>query len=143
VQTPLVVNAAGGHAPDVARMVGVELPDETYPLEACVTEPVKPLLTPAVICLDTLTYLSQTARGEFVGGAEVEKIPPSHSIRSTFDFLEMAAERMVQLIPALANASLLRQWAGLIDMTPDLGPLLGEAEGVKGFILDGCITAEW
>jgi sarcosine oxidase subunit beta len=136
VKTNRVVNAAGGHAPDVARMGGVEIPDQTYPLEAFVTEPVKPLLTPALICLDTLIYVSQTARGEFVGGAEFEKIPPSYSIRSTFAFLELAAERMLQFIPALANASLLRQWAGLIDMTPDLAPLLGEVEGIKGFILD-------
>jgi len=136
VQAPLVVNAAGGHSPEVARLAGVELPARTYPLEAFVTEPVKPLLNPAVVCLDTLTYLSQTARGEFVGGSEVEKIPPSHSLRSTFGFLEIAAERVVRLIPALAQATLLRQWAGLIDMTPDLGPLLGEVDGIKGFILD-------
>jgi sarcosine oxidase subunit beta len=136
VQTRLVVNAAGGHSPEVARLAGVEIPAKTYPLEAFVTEPVKPLLTPALICLETLTYLSQTARGEFVGGSEVESIPSSHSIRSTFGFLEMAAERVVQLVPALASAALLRQWAGIIDMTPDLGPLLGEVEGIKGFILD-------
>lgn len=136
VKTPLVVNAAGGHSPDVARLAGIELPAKTYPLEAFVTEPLKPLLDPALVCLDTLTYLSQTARGEFVGGAEVEHIPPSHSIRSTFGFLEMAAERVVQLIPSLAQAALLRQWAGIIDMTPDLGPLLGEIAEVKGFIQD-------
>lgn len=136
VKTPIVVNAAGGHAPDVARLAGVTLPSKTYPLEAFVTEPVKPLLDPAMICLETLTYLSQTARGEFVGGAEFDKIPPSYSIRSTFGFMELAARRMTQLIPALAGASLLRQWAGLIDMTPDLGPLLGEVDEVKGLILD-------
>lgn len=136
VKTSLVVNAAGGHSPEVARLAGVEIPAKTYPLEAFVTEPLKPLLTPALICLETLTYLSQTARGEFVGGSEVDNIPPSRSIRSTFGFLELAAERVVQLIPALARAALLRQWAGIIDMTPDLGPLLGEVEGVKGFILD-------
>src|SRR5262249_36247557 len=94
VQTRLVVNAAGGHSPEVARFAGVEIPPKTYPIEAFVTEPVKPLLTPALICLETLTFLCQTARGEFVGGSEVEGIPPSHSIRSTFDFLEMAAEKM-------------------------------------------------
>ncbi len=136
VKTPLVINAAGGHSPEVARLAGVELPAKTYPLEAFVTEPVKPLLDPALICLDTLTYLSQTARGEFVAGAEGETILPSHSIRSTFSFLEMAAEKAVQLIPALAQAALLRQWTGIIDMTPDLGPLLGEVEEIKGFILD-------
>jgi len=136
VKTSLVVNAAGGHSPEVARLAGVEIPAKTYPLEAFVTEPLKPLLTPALICLETLTYLSQTARGEFVGGSEVDNIPPSHSIRSTFGFLELAAERVVQLIPALAQAALLRQWAGIIDMTPDLGPLLGEVEGIKGFVLD-------
>ncbi|MEW6296293.1 MAG: FAD-dependent oxidoreductase [Thermodesulfobacteriota bacterium] len=136
VRAPLVVNAAGGHSPDIARLAGVELPAKTYPLEAFVTEPLKPLLDPALICLDTLTYLSQTARGEFVGGSEVEHIPPSRSIRSTFGFLEMAAERVVRLIPALAHAALLRQWAGIIDMTPDLGPLMGQVDEVKGFILD-------
>lgn len=135
-KTSLVVNAAGGHSPEVARLAGVEIPTKTYPLEAFVTEPLKPLLTPALICLETLTYLSQTARGEFVGGSEIDNIPPSRSIRSTFSFLELAAERAVQLIPALGQAALLRQWAGIIDMTPDLGPLLGEVEGIKGFILD-------
>ncbi|HTY55599.1 MAG TPA: FAD-dependent oxidoreductase [Candidatus Binataceae bacterium] len=136
ISTPRVVNAAGGHSPDVARLAGVELPAKTYPLEAFVTEPIKPMLDPAMICLETLTYLNQTARGEFVAGSEPEQIPPSRSIRSTFDFLELTARHMVQLIPALAGASILRQWAGLIDMTLDLGPLLGETDEVKGFCLD-------
>lgn len=136
VGAPLVVNAAAGHSGGVARMAGVEIPVKTYPLEALVTEPLRPILYPVVVSLDTITYVSQTARGEFVAGAEVEKIPPSYSIKSTFGFLEMAAERIVKLVPALAQASLLRQWAGLIDMTPDLSPLLGEVDEVKGFILD-------
>jgi len=136
VETSRVVNAAGGHSPDVARLAGIEIPAKTYPLEAFVTEPLKPLLDPGVVCLDTLTYLSQTARGEFVGGSEVENMPPSHSIRSTFGFLEVAARRVVQLVPALADAVFLRQWAGLIDMTPDLAPLLGEADDLNGFFLD-------
>lgn len=136
VSTPRVINAAGGHSPDVARLAGIELPAQTYPLEAFVTEPLKPMLDPAMICLETLTYLNQTARGEFVCGSEPEHIPPSRSIKSSLDFLELTARNMAQLIPALAGASILRQWAGLIDMTPDLGPLLGESEELKGFCLD-------
>lgn len=136
VETALVVNAAGGHSADIARLAGVEIPVTTYPVEAFVTEPLGPLIEPAINSIHNMTYFSQTSRGEIVGGSDEPGTPPGYRITSTLDFLELAARRLVALVPRLARASFLRQWGGLVDITPDLGPLLGEVDEVKGFVLD-------
>ena len=134
IATPLVVNATAGWATLVADMAGVRLPVQTFPLQAAVTEPVKPFLRTVVVSGTLHVYVSQTARGELVFGASVDPFA-SYSTRGSLEFTEGLAGHVLQLMPSLAKMRLLRQWAGLCDMTPDFAPIMGHTE-VDGFLLD-------
>jgi sarcosine oxidase, subunit beta len=130
-----VVSAAGGYVSLVAATAGVRLPITTHPLQAFVTEAYKPMLNRIVASSDLLVYISQSARGELLVGAEIEDYA-SYSTKSTFDFLAGASSRAIDLLPFMAKLRILRQWAGVCDMTPDYSPLLGPTE-VENFYVDG------
>jgi sarcosine oxidase subunit beta len=115
-------------------MAGVELPIVTRPLQAAVTEPVKQFLHPVIVSGSLHTYVSQTSRGELVFGASVDPFA-SYSTRGSLEFATGLAAHVLELMPALANMRLLRQWAGLCDMTPDFGPIIGPTP-VDGFLVD-------
>jgi sarcosine oxidase subunit beta len=135
VSAGTVVTAAGGYVSLVARMAGVRLPITTYPLQAFVTEAYKPVLDRIVASADLLVYISQSARGELLVGAEIEEYA-AYSTRSTFDFLARASAHAIDLLPFMAKLRILRQWTGVCDMTPDYSPILGTTE-VGGFYVDG------
>ena len=116
-------------------MVGIDLPIVTHPLQALVTEPLKPFLDKVIVSAQLHVYVSQTDRGELVIGEEINPYS-SYSSRSTLEFLENAASHTLELFPALHRVRVMRQWAGLCDMTPDFSPVMGAVDGVKGFILD-------
>ncbi len=119
-----VLIAAGGMNYDVAMMAGVELPIRCYPLQAMVTQPLKPWLNTLVSSVSLHTYLVQSSRGEIVigGGSDPYQL---YSTRSTLDMKEHLAAGAVHLFPFLQNVRLLRQWAGITDMTPDYSPIMG------------------
>jgi len=128
-----VVSAVAGYTSIVARMAGLRLPIVTHPLQAFVTEPYAKVLTGLVSSMDLYVYVSQTQRGELLVGAEI--LPyNTYSTRATFDFLAEAAKRSIQILPFMAKAHAMRQWAGLCDMTPDSSPIIGGTE-VEGFFL--------
>jgi sarcosine oxidase, subunit beta len=139
IQAGAVVSAVAGWTSTVAAMAGLTLPISTHPLQAFVTEPYRHVLDGLVSSMDLYVYLSQTARGEFVVGAEI--LPyNTYSTRSTFDFLSQAAKRSIQILPFLARARAMRQWGGLCDMTPDSSPILGETEVGRFFLMAGMGT---
>ena len=134
-----VVSATAGYTTVVAGMAGVRLPISTYALQAFVTEPYRPVLEGLVSSMDLSVYVSQTARGELLVGAEV--LPyPTYSTRSTFDFLCEAAKRTIQILPFARTARVLRQWTGLCDMTPDSSPILGATEVERFWVMAGMGT---
>jgi sarcosine oxidase, subunit beta len=134
-----VVSAAAGNTSVVAGLAGVRLPISTYALQAFVTEPYRPVLEGLVSSMDLYVYISQTARGELLVGAEV--LPyPTYSTRSTFDFLCEAAKRTIQILPFARTARVLRQWTGLCDMTPDSSPILGATEVERFWVMAGMGT---
>ena len=110
------------------------MPVTTSPLQAAVTEPVKPFLGTVVVSGTLHVYVSQTDRGELVFGASVDPFT-SYSMRGTLEFVEGLATNVLSLMPSLSKMRLLRQWAGLCDMTPDYSPIMGETE-VEGFYVD-------
>jgi len=120
-----VVIAAGAHSPSVARLAGVELEGRPRRLEACAIEPTRAFLDPALALLDRTLYLHQTARGEIVGGCEVEGDTAGLTLASDLPVLAQYARHLVEMIPSLADLGILRQWAGHIHATADLAPLLG------------------
>jgi sarcosine oxidase subunit beta len=134
VSAPIVLNATAGWSSLVSDLAGVRLPVQTFPLQAAVTEPVKPFLRPVVVSGTLHVYVSQTARGELVFGASVDPFA-SYSTRGSLEFTEGLAAHVLALMPSLARLRLLRQWAGLCDMTPDFAPVMGPT-GVDGFLVD-------
>lgn len=136
IAAPLVVDAGGGHAADVAAMAGVELPVKTFRLEMMVTESLMPFLRPAVSAPGIMGYCHQTTRGEFVGGTEPGGTRPSTSLRSTVSAVRHVADRFTRLFPALAGVRMVRQWTGLVIETADMAPVLGPVPEVEGFVLD-------
>ena len=141
VRAGTVVNATAGWSSTVAAMAGVELPITTHPLQAFVTEPLKPFLHRTVSSANLHAYVYQTDRGEVVIGGGVEPYP-TYSQRSTLRTLEELALHATQLFPCLASAKVMRQWAGLCDMTPDYAPVMGTVEGLDGLVLT-CGWGSW
>jgi sarcosine oxidase subunit beta len=119
-----VVQAVAGSSSLMARRAGFRLPIRTIPLQACVSEPVKPILDQIVVSGSLHVYISQSARGEMVMGGATDPYG-LYSTRSTLDFKEALMGHMLELFPFMAELRVLRQWAGMADMTPDFSPVMG------------------
>jgi sarcosine oxidase subunit beta len=131
-----VVCAAGAWSPEVARLVGVALPDWPARHEILSTEPLKPFLKPMVSVIESGLYFSQSLRGEIVGGISMPEEPGGdRAIRlgSRLAFLQTMARALTDVMPVLGDVKVVRQWAGPYDMSPDGNPIVGEAPGVAGF----------
>lgn len=123
----LVINCTAGWSSSISAMAGVELPITTHILQACVTEPLKPLLDVVIVSSQMHVYLSQTDRGEFLMGAEIEPWT-TYRMQGTLNFLQEVTRHSLELFPQLERARLLRAWAGLCDLSPDYSPILGATE---------------
>jgi sarcosine oxidase subunit beta len=134
VSTRKVLCAVAGSTPRILDLVGLRSPIYVHPLQALVTEPMKPWLDPILVSGSLHVYLSQSARGELVMGASLDPYE-LHTPRSTFDFVEGLTGHMLDLFPSLSGVKVLRTWAGLADMTPDFAPILGKTP-IEGFYLD-------
>lgn len=133
IQTNRVINAAGAWSPEVARLLGVELPNKPHRHEICSTEPLKPWLQPLVADLSNGLYFSQSMRGEIVGGVSNEDVPAGLDQGSSHKFLGIYSKALVRTCPIVGALKVLRQWAGCYDLTPDANPIVGEVDGVDGF----------
>jgi sarcosine oxidase, subunit beta len=133
IKTHRVVNAAGAWSPEVARMLGIELPNRPHRHEICSSEPLKPWLQPLVADLSNGLYFSQSTRGEIVGGISNEDVPHGINMDSSHRFLALYGRAVVKTCPILGSVKVLRQWAGCYDLTPDANPIVGEVDGVREF----------
>src|ERR671916_2776624 len=127
VEAGVVVNATAGWSTLISDMAGVPMPITTHILQACVTEPVKPLLDVVIVSSQMHVYISQTDRGEFVMGAEIEPWT-TYRMNGTLNFLQEVSRHTLELFPQLERARILRSWAGLCDLSPDYSPILGKTE---------------
>jgi sarcosine oxidase, subunit beta len=127
VEAGVVVNATAGWSTLICDMAGVPMPITTHILQACVTEPVKPLLDVVVVSSQMHVYISQTDRGEFVMGSEIEPWT-TYRMNGTLNFLQDLTRHTLELFPQLEQARILRAWAGLCDLSPDYSPILGQTE---------------
>ncbi len=133
IRTRKVVNACGAWSPEIARMLGVELPNKPHRHEICSTEPLKPWLKPLVADLANGLYFSQSTRGEIVGGIGQERVPPGINHESSFAFLGLYAKALIATCPILGKVKVLRQWSGCYDITPDANPIVGAVDDVEHF----------
>ena len=120
-----VLNCTAGWSTIINDMAGVPLPITTHILQACVTEPMKPLLDVVIVDSQMHVYISQTDRGEFLMGAEIEPWT-TYRMQGTLNFLQEVTRHALELFPQLEHARLLRSWAGLCDLSPDYSPILGK-----------------
>ena len=134
VRCGCVVQAVAGSSGLLAGMAGFKLPIRSVPLQACVSQPLKPFLDTIVVSGSLHVYISQSARGELVMGGATDPYP-LYSTRSTLDFMEGLMGHVLELFPFLGNLKILRQWAGIADMTPDFAPIMGVSP-ISNYYLD-------
>lgn len=138
IATPRLINCAGPWARTLAAKVGVELPNRQERHEIMVSESLKPCLGPMVISITNGIYFSQSMRGELLGGigdpGEPHWTEPSRfDTRSQLRFAVRFAKALVDYFPPARPLRLMRQWAGMYDVTPDHRPILGGVPGLKGY----------
>ena len=122
-----VAVAVAGNSSVLAQMARIKLPIETYPLQAWVTEPIKPCLDVVVMSNTVHAYISQTTKGDLVAGAGIDPYT-SYAQRGGFHVLEDAIAAIVELFPVFSRLRMLRQWAGIVDVSPDACPIIGQTD---------------
>lgn len=129
-----IVQATAGASGQTASMAGFTLPITAVPLQAMVSQQLAPFLDSIVVSGSLHVYVSQTARGELVMGGSVDP-RPLNTARSTLRFKESLAGDILQLLPSVGEVKIVRQWAGVADMTPDFSPIMGLSP-LKNYYLD-------
>ncbi len=114
-----------GHCSALAEMAGFRLPIESFPLQALVSEPVKPVLDCVVMSGAVHAYISQSDKGELVIGAGSDAYN-SYSQRGGFDIIEETLAAILELYPIFSRMKMLRQWGGIVDVTVDRSPLISK-----------------
>ena len=132
-EAPVLINVAGARTKDIAAQLGIDIPTEPHRHEIAVTEALKAFLKPMIISVKKGFYFSQALRGEIVGGIGDDNEPPTYSSASSPDFLFRYAAVLRETFPALGRVRLIRQWAGLYDMSPDARPIIGTVDGYDGY----------
>jgi len=133
VSAPVVVNAAGSHSVALARTAGVELPITPLRREILVTEPLERFFHPMVISFSFGIYFRQAKHGSIIGGFGDPDEPAGFNQVSSLEFLTTMCRKLAFLMPALESVKVVRQWAGLYDVTPDAQPILGPVDEIEGF----------
>ncbi len=117
--------SAAGNTSVVMKMAGVQLPLESYPLQALVSEPLKPIF-PCVVMSNTIhAYISQSDKGELVIGAGTDAYN-SYTQRGGLHISSHALEAICELFPAFRRVRMMRSWGGIVDVTPDRSPIMAK-----------------
>ncbi len=133
--TPTVINAAGGYSGVIGKMVGVDLPVYSQRHQILITEPIDPLFKPMLMSFSRNFYCQQTPHGSIIMGFGDPNEPKGDDIESSWQFAREMAQKMTKVVPLLKEVSMLRQWAGLYNVSPDAQPILGEHPQVGGFYM--------
>jgi sarcosine oxidase subunit beta len=114
-----------GNASVLAAMAGLRLPVESHPLQAFVSEPLKPVLDTVVMSGAVHGYVSQSNKGELVIGAGIDAYT-GYGQRGSFQTIEHTMEAIIELFPAFSRVRMLRMWGGIVDVCPDACPIIGK-----------------
>ena len=117
--------SAAGHSSVVLRSAGIRLPLESFPLQALVSEPVKPVLPCVVMSNSIHAYVSQSDKGELVIGASTDAYT-SYTQRGALHVNQHTLEAICELFPSFRRLRMLRNWGGIVDVTPDRSPILAK-----------------
>lgn len=127
--------AVAGSSGALAARAGFRLPITSYTLQACVSEPVKPIFDTVLVSPMTGTYVSQSDKGEMVIGGGLDRVP-SYGQRGNLPQLEAVLSGLLEMFPVFRQLRLLRQWGGTVDVTPDSSPIFGESP-LPGLFVNG------
>ena len=120
-----VAVVVAGHASVLAQMAGFRLPVESHPLQALVSEPIKPVIDTVVMSNAVHVYVSQSDKGELVIGAGIDGYT-SYAQRGSFPIIEQQIGAMLELFPIFSRLRMMRQWGGIVDVCPDASPIVGK-----------------
>lgn len=120
-----VAVVVAGHASVLAHMAGLRLPIQSHPLQAFVSEPLKPVLHTVVMSNAVHGYISQSDKGELVIGAGIDAYN-GYGQRGSFPTIEHAMQAIVELFPQFSRIRMLRQWGGIVDVSPDACPIISK-----------------
>ena len=130
IKTKKVGVVAAGHSSVIANMAGLRLPLESKPLQALVSEPVKPIIDTVVMSNAVHAYVSQSDKGELVIGAGTDDYV-SYSQKGSHQIVEGTLNAILELYPIFSRMRMLRQWGGIVDICPDASPILSKTS-IKG-----------
>ncbi len=118
---------ASGHTSVLAESAGIRLPLQSKPLQALVSEPIKPIIDTVVMSSAVHAYVSQSDKGELVIGAGTDSYN-SFTQRGGFNIVEDTIRAMVELYPVFGKMKMLRQWGGIVDICPDASPIISKCD---------------
>ena len=134
IKTPKVGCVVAGHSSVLADMANIRLPIASRPLQALVSEPIKPILDTVIMSNAVHMYISQSDKGEMVLGAGVDKYN-SYAQTGSWHVPEHMVAAAVDLFPFLSRLRMLRQWGGIVDTCPDASPIISKTD-IKGLYLN-------
>jgi sarcosine oxidase, subunit beta len=130
IETEKVGVVAAGHSSVLAEMADIRLPIESHPLQALVSEPIKPVLHTVVMSNAVHAYVSQSDKGELVIGAGIDSFS-GYGQRGSFNIIEGTLAAIVEMFPIFSRLRMLRSWGGIVDVAPDACPIISKTP-VKG-----------
>ena len=135
VETNNVINAAGGYAREIGLLAGIDIPVYSEKHEILVTEPIEEMQGPMVMSFSKNIYCQQVPHGSFIMGRSDPYIEKNHSITSSWQFLDEMAKTVCDLLPPIGELRVVRQWAGLYNMSLDRQPIISNLDELEGFYL--------
>ena len=130
IRASKVAVAAAGHSSVLGDLAGLRMPIESHPLQALVSEPLKPVLDTVVMSNAVHGYVSQSDKGELVIGAGIDAYI-GYGQRGSFSIIEGNVAAIVELFPIFSRVRMLRQWGGIVDVCPDACPIISKTS-LKG-----------
>jgi sarcosine oxidase subunit beta len=128
--SPKIGVVVAGHCSVLAEMAGFRMPIESHPLQALVSEPIKPILDTVVMSNAVHGYVSQSDKGDLVIGAGIDSYN-GYGQRGSFSGIEHTVSAIIELFPIFSRVRMNRQWGGIVDTAPDACPIIGNTP-VKG-----------
>jgi sarcosine oxidase subunit beta len=134
IKTKKVAVVAAGHSSVIASMADIRLPIESHPLQALVSEPLKPIFPNVVMSNAIHAYISQSDKGDLVIGAGIDAYN-GYGQRGSFQTIEHTLQAIIEMFPIFSRVRMNRQWGGIVDVSPDACPIIGLTQ-VKGLYIN-------
>jgi len=134
IKAKKVALITAGHSSVLAEMAGLRLPLESHPLQALVSEPLKPIFPTVVMSNAIHAYISQSDKGDLVIGAGIDAYT-GYGQRGSYHIIEGTVQAIVELFPLFSRVRMNRQWGGIVDVSPDACPIISLTP-VKGLYLN-------